>query len=147
MLVKTALLKQSIEKVKATQTLDAADMRFRKMDIDQFGLRCFNALFHDREISGVQIANSLLQLPTYYKLNYNFDRVNLWWLRRYVRMAIESIGLLFDNSSESIGEEECTFQPKDTAPVSHFDNYKWCGPDLAHLALFEYCILVEIKRS
>ncbi len=146
MLVKAALLKQSIEKAKATQTPDAADMRFRKMDMDQFALRCFNTLSHDREISGVQIANSLLQLPTYYTLNYNFVHVNLWWLRRYVRMAIESIGSLFDSSSDSIGEEECTFQSKDTAPVSRFDNYKWRGLGLAHLTFFEYCMLVEIKR-
>ena len=109
MLIKAALLKQSIEKAKAITMPDAADLRIQKKDMDQFALRCFNTLSHDREISGVQIANSLLQLPTYYTTNYNFVRVNLWWLRRYVRMAIESIGLLSDNSSESIGEEQCTF--------------------------------------
>jgi hypothetical protein len=146
MLVKAALLKQSIEKAKATQTPDATDMRFRKMDMDQFTLRCFNTLSHDREISGVQIANSLLQLPTYYTTNYNFVQVNLWWLRRYVRTAIEPIRSLSDNSSESIGEEQCAFQPKDTAPVSRFDNYKWRGPDLARLTFFEYCMLVQIKK-
>ncbi|KAH7120149.1 hypothetical protein B0J13DRAFT_166144 [Dactylonectria estremocensis] len=145
MLVKAALLKQSMDKAKATQTPDAADMRFRKMDMDQFALRCFNTLSHDREISGVQIANSLLQLPTYYTRNYNFVQVNLWWLRRYVRTAIESTGSLFDGSPEFTGEEECAFQPKDTAPVSRFDNYRWRGPDLAHLTFFEYCMLVDVK--
>src|SRR2546423_1553450 len=146
MLVKAALLKQSMDKARTTQTPDAADMRFRKMDMDQFALRCFNTLSHDREISGVQIANSLLQLPTYYTRNYNFVQVNLWWLRRYVQTAIESTGSLFDGSPEFTGEEECTFQPRDTAPVSRFDNYKWRGPDLADLSFFEYCMLVDVKR-
>src|SRR5204862_521258 len=76
---KAALLKQSIEKAKATQTPDAADMRFREIDMDKFALRCFNTLSHDREISGVQIANSLLQLPTYTNLVTiveNFSEVN-----------------------------------------------------------------------
>jgi hypothetical protein len=69
MLVKAALLKQSIEKAKATLTPDANDLRIRKKDMDQFALRCFNTLSHDREISGGQIASSLLQLPTYYTGN------------------------------------------------------------------------------
>jgi len=56
-------------------------MRIRKKDMDQFALRCFNTLSHDREISGVQIASSLRQLPTYYTVNDNFVQVNLWWLR------------------------------------------------------------------
>jgi hypothetical protein len=78
MLVNASLLKQSIEKAKATLTPDANDLRIRKKDMDQFALRCFNTLSHDREISGVQIASSLLQLPTYYTGSYNFVQVNLW---------------------------------------------------------------------
>lgn len=77
MLVKAALLKQSINKAKATLTPNANDLRIRKKDIDQFALRCFNTLSHDQEISGVQITSSLLQLPTYYTDNYNFVQVNL----------------------------------------------------------------------
>ncbi|PVH69294.1 hypothetical protein DL98DRAFT_505961, partial [Cadophora sp. DSE1049] len=79
MLVKAALLKRSIEQAKVTLTPDANDLRIRKKDMDQFALRCFNTLSHDREISGVQIASSLLQLPTYYTGNYIFVQVNLWW--------------------------------------------------------------------
>jgi hypothetical protein len=104
--------------------------------MDHFALRCFNSLSHDREISGVQIANSLLQLPTYYTENYNFVSVNLWWLRKYVRIAIES-------ASDSISEEQCAFQPDNNFPISRFDNCKWRGPDLSHLSFFEYCMLVQ----
>jgi len=147
MLLKAALLKQSIEKAKANPAPDATDLRIRNKDMDQFALRCYNTLSHEREISGVQIANSLLQLPTYYTRNYNFVQVNLWWLRRYVRMAIESIESLDGNSPDSIAEEQCTFQPGNAAPISRFDNYKWRGPELADLTFFEYCMLVQVKRS
>ena len=80
MVLKAALLKESIEKANATQTPNAVDMRLQKKGTDDFVLRCFNSLSHDREISGVQVASSLLQLPTYYTSNYNFVQVNLWWL-------------------------------------------------------------------
>jgi hypothetical protein len=143
MLLKAALLKDSIEKAKASLTPDAKDLRLREMDMDRFSLRCFNSLSNDREISGVQIASSLLQLPTYYTHNDKFVQVNLWWLRRYVRMAIESIEALSDSSSVSVGEEQCAYQPEETAPVSRFDNYKWRGPVLACLNYFEYCMLVQ----
>jgi hypothetical protein len=114
--------------------------------MDQFLLRCFNTLSRDREISGVQIASSLLGLPTHYTENDNFVQVNLWWLRRYVRTAMESIDLLTNASSESIAEEQCPLQRGDQGPVSRFDNYKWRGPSLAHLTFFEYCMLVQVKR-
>ena len=88
MLIKAALLKRSIEKAKSTLTPDAIDLRIRKKDMNQFALRCFNSLSHDREISGVQIASSLLQLPNFYTNNYNFVQISLWWLRRYVRATM-----------------------------------------------------------
>jgi hypothetical protein len=147
MLVKAALLKQSIEKAKATLTPDANDLRIRKKDMDQFALRCFNTLSHDREISGVQIASSLLQLPTYYTSNYNFVQVNLWWLRKYVRAAVDLAESLGDGATDLMEEEQCAYRPGDTVPVSRFDNYKWRGPHLAHLPFFEYCMLVQTKNA
>jgi hypothetical protein len=44
-----------------------------------------------------------------------------------------------------MGEEQCTYQAGDKAPVSRFDNYKWRGPHLAGLAFFEYYMLVRTK--
>jgi hypothetical protein len=145
MLVKAALLKRSIEKAKATLTPDATDVRIRKKDMDQFALRCFNTLSHDREVSGVQIASSLLQLPTYYTRNYNFVQVNLWWLRRYMQAAIQSNEPAADSSSDPMSEEQCAYPPGDKTPVSRFDNYKWRGLHLACLSFFEYCMLVQTK--
>ena len=145
-LVKAALLKRSIEDAKAAKAPTAQDLRISRKDMDQFSLRCFNTLSHDREISGVQIASSLLQLPNYYTENYNFVQINLWWLRRYVRGAMELIEPLPGDSSDPMGEEHCAYQTGDNAPSSRFDNYKWRGPDLALLSLFEYCMLVQTKR-
>ncbi|KAF9884384.1 hypothetical protein FE257_001840 [Aspergillus nanangensis] len=127
MVAKAALLKQSIENAKVAEPPTATDLRLRDKGVNNFALRCFNALSHDREISGVQVASVLLQLPTYYTINYNFIRINLC------------------PSSDPMAEEPCTYERGDTAPVSVFDNYKWRGPHLASLALFEYCMLVKTK--
>ena len=90
MIIKAALHRQAIEKAKTTLTPDATDLRLRENGMDGFAHRCFNALSHDREISGVQIASSLLQLPEYYTKNDNFVQVNIWWLRKYIQKAIKS---------------------------------------------------------
>lgn len=147
MLVKAALLKQMIEKAKDALTPDASDLRIRKKDMDQFALRCSNTLSHDREVSGVQIASSLLQLPTYYTSNYNFVQVNLWWLRRYVRAAVDLAESLGDDETSLMDEEKCAYRPGDKVHVSRFDNYKWRGLHLAHLPFFEYCMLVQTKNA
>lgn len=60
--------------------------------------------------------------------------------------AIQSTPLPADGPSDSMGEEQCTYQAGDRAPMSRFDNYKWRGPQLAHLSLFEYCMLVQTKN-
>ncbi|OKO97720.1 ATP-dependent DNA helicase PIF1 [Penicillium subrubescens] len=143
---KAALLKHSIEKAKVAEPPTATDLRLRQKGVNNFALRCFNALSHDREISGVQVASVLLQLPTYYTINYNFTRINLWWLRRYIRAIIQPASVQSSASPDPIAEEPCAYETGDTAPVSIFDNYKWRGPHLAPLALFEYCMLVKTKH-
>ncbi|KAI3286470.1 hypothetical protein DTO002I6_8141 [Penicillium roqueforti] len=143
---KAALVRHSIEKAKVAEPPTATDLRLREKGMGNFALRCFNALSHDREISGVQVASVLLQLPTYYTVNYSFTRINLWWLSRYVRAVIHSDNLDSSRSSDPVAEEPCIYETGDTAPVSIFDNYKWRGPHLAPLALFEYCMLVKTKN-
>jgi hypothetical protein len=144
---KAALLKQSIEKAKVAEPPTATDLRLREKGVNNFALRCFNALSHDREISGVQVASSLLQLPTHYTISYSFVRFNLWWLRRYIRAIILPDNLESSHSSDPIAEEPCAYETGDTAPVSIFDNYKWRGSHIARLALFEYSMLVKTKNT
>ncbi|KAJ5761308.1 hypothetical protein N7520_008464 [Penicillium odoratum] len=143
---KAALLKQRIDRAHATESPTTTDLRLRQQGLDKFALRCFNTLAHDREISGVQVASILLNLPTYYTVSYNFNRINLWWLRRYVRQIIEPTNVDNGESSSPMKEERCAYEAGRTAPISIFDNYKWRGPYLACLTLFEYCMLVRPRH-
>jgi Helitron helicase-like domain at N-terminus/PIF1-like helicase len=145
-LVKAALLKRTIESAKAAVDPTADDLRIRMKDMDQFALRCFNTLSHDREISGVQIASSLLQLPDHYTENDNFVQVNLWWLRHHVRATMESTAPSA-NDSTPLDDEQCVYQPGDKVPSSRFDNYNYRGPLLSDLSFFEYHMLVQSKRK
>ncbi|KAI2734368.1 hypothetical protein DTO013F2_10324 [Penicillium roqueforti] len=146
MIAKGALLKQAIEKAKTAVPPTATDLRLRERDMDNFALRCFNSLAHEREVSGVQVASTLLHLPSYYTVNSKFVRVNLWWLRHYVSDLRRQTGTDHD-SSAGIADEPCAFQTGDVVPVSLFDNYKWRGFDLAAFSLFEYCMLVQIRKK
>ncbi|KAJ5318263.1 hypothetical protein N7476_004683 [Penicillium atrosanguineum] len=147
MVTKAALLKQMIERANAAPTPTMADSRLRQTGMDKFALRCFNSLSQDREVSGVQVASMLLQLPSYYTLNYNFTRINLWWLRRYVRSIIPTGQSRRDPlPSDTIGEEPCNYDQSAPAPANIFDNYKLRGNLLSCLSIFEYCMIVRTKR-
>jgi hypothetical protein len=74
---KAALLKQAIDRASSNPSPTLADVRLRQKGIDKFALRCFNSLTQDREVGGMQVASTLLQLLSYYTLNYNFTRLNL----------------------------------------------------------------------
>ena len=145
-LLKAALLKRAIENAKTTITPDARDLQIQKKDMDQFALRCFNSLSHDREISGVQIASSLLQLPTYYTTNYNFVQINLQQLQQYLHTIIQPIDLATGNCSNPIQDKQCPYKIRDNVLVSRFNNYKQRSLLLAYLSFFEYCMLVQTKN-
>lgn len=147
MVTKAALLKQMIERASEAPAPTTADSRLRQRGMDKFALRCFNSLSQDREMSGVQVASMLLQLPSYYTLNYNFTRINLWWLRRYVRSIIPPQQSRRDVLlSDTIGEEPCNYDQAAPAPANIFDNYKLRGNLLSCPSIFEYCMIVRTKR-
>ncbi|KAL2801994.1 hypothetical protein BJX63DRAFT_426386 [Aspergillus granulosus] len=77
MVTKAALMKQAIDHANNTQAPTTIDLQLRQRGMDNFALRCFNSLSQDCEVSGVQVASTLLQLPSYYTINYNFTRINL----------------------------------------------------------------------
>ncbi|CEO59598.1 hypothetical protein PMG11_04270 [Penicillium brasilianum] len=143
---KAALLKQMIDRATFTPAPTTADIRLRQRGMDKFALRCFNSLSQDREISGVQVASTLLQLPSYYTLNYNFTRINLWWLRRYVRSMVPLEHPRDSLPSDTIREEPCSYDRGVAAPANIFDNYRWRGNLLSSLSIFEYCMIVRTKR-
>jgi hypothetical protein len=127
-LVKAALLKQSIDKANATETPTSSNLRLREKGIDKFALRCFNSFSNDR---------ALLQLPTFYTINDKFVPIDLWWLRRYIRATIYAEDPSNDNASFPT-DEAC-----ESGSVSVFDNYKWHGRLQASLSPYQYTMLVQ----
>lgn len=146
MVTKAALLRQMIDPASSNDSPTTTDLRVKQNGMNNFALRCFNSLSQDREISGVQVASTLLQLPSYYTLNYNFTRINLWWLRQYVRAVIQPEQTQHPSSTNAIAEEPCNYDHVAAAPTSIFDNYKFRGNLLCPLSIFEYCMLVRTKR-
>ena len=77
----TALLKADIEKA-----LEAADPTpsqhwLCECGYKQSALQCFNALSHDQDVSAVQVASMLLDLPRKYTPNDKTWCINLWSLQ------------------------------------------------------------------
>ena len=147
LLAKAALLKQSIEKAKTTEAPTPSDLRLREKGMDKFAQRCFNTLACDREISGVQVASTLLQLPTFYTVNSNFISINLWWLRWHIRSIVGFRATEREGNSLPTEEEPCRYEAGEKTPVTLFDNYRCRGPLLASLSLYEYCMLVQTRNQ
>jgi hypothetical protein len=49
------------------------------------------------------------------------------------------------DTSEPMGEEQCTYKTGDRGPVSLFDNCRCREPVLSHISFFTYCMLVQTK--
>ncbi|OJJ51893.1 hypothetical protein ASPSYDRAFT_37735 [Aspergillus sydowii CBS 593.65] len=106
---KAALLRQAIESANNTPSPTRADLRLRQKGLDNFALRCFNSLSHDREVSGVHVASTLLGLPSYYTLHHNFIRINLWSLRQHIR-SLTHLHRPSETSSAALTEETVTLE-------------------------------------
>ena len=139
-LLKAALLKDCAEIAKNSPEQDVGN----NDTVTNFLLRNFNMLSQDREVSGVQIASSLLQLPSYYTAHDNFVGVYLPSLRQHVRDAITSFQFRPD---DDVNNEQCLLgEGTDSRPVSRFDDYKWRGDDLS-LCFYEYSIIARTTPS
>jgi hypothetical protein len=104
-----------------------------------FCLRVFNRMSHDKEVNGVQVASSLLQLPTYYTPPTELHRINLYYLRRRLQALVQRC-----DDEEGRREGQVTVHLHRNFRVSVFDDYRWRGSDLKDLCLYEY---VEIVRK
>jgi hypothetical protein len=87
-LVKAALLSDSMKQI-AGRSQPTENTGF--LQDSKFLLRLYNALAHDQEISGVQIASDLLQLPSYYTNTVKFVHINLWSLRQCLRSLLQPL--------------------------------------------------------
>ena len=131
-LVKGALIADSIKSAGG----DIANTNDLQQD-SKFLLRWYNSLAHDQEISGVQIANSLLQLPAHYTNFKKFVHFNLWRLRVTIR------SLLNISNPNDIENDRYMLHPHAKTPINRFDNYRWRGSLLEDYSFWEYNMLVD----
>ena len=134
-LIKAALITDSMKSVNRGQS-DTQDNLWQD---PKFLLRLYNALAQDQEISGVQIANSLLQYPNHYTNFANFSYTNLWSLRQCIRSLLQPP----TERTDTLGDESCFLHVGNPNPVNSFDNYRFRGQLLADYCFYEYSMLVR----
>ena len=66
MVTAAAVSKDSQERAKAATEANDEERNASEIAMRNFALRIFNCMSLHREVSGVQVASSLLRLPTYY---------------------------------------------------------------------------------
>jgi len=143
MVTAAAILKKTLEQASQLQETERTDEDHRVLGkgMTNFSLRVFNRMCHDREVSGVQVASSLLQLPEYYTPHTELRRINLY----YLRQRFEAIIQASTNSCEA-DDEQVTLSSKEKGS-SIFDDYRWRGSDFSHLCLYEYVKFVRKRLA
>jgi hypothetical protein len=129
MVTVVAVIKESQERVKATtkandEERDAGEIT-RRMSLD-------------KEVSSMQVASSLLQLPTYYDPRSESRHINLHYLRR----RFESL-ICRSNGDYAINEEDIAITSAMRAQTSVFDDYRCRGAMLRPLCINQYVKLVR----
>ena len=105
----------------------------RMIDIDKFAFRAFNYLTYDCAISGLLIANTLLDFPKYYSSERAIKRVNLWVLcYRFSQVIFETV------DKEDIVDSFVGFDKSPDIPSSIFDGYQFRGPELEIYLFYNY---------
>jgi Helitron helicase-like domain at N-terminus/PIF1-like helicase len=133
MVMNAAMIRKSLDQQNEQNTERTALDKARR----NFCLRVFNRMSHDKEVSGVQVASCLLQLPTYYTPRTELHRINLYHLRRRLRSLIQRA-----DDGESRADEQVAIQLGRNSHASSFDDYKWRGPRLKSLCLYEYAKVI-----
>ena len=139
LILTASMVKRTLEDAKAATEPSEQQLRIRRQDMDKFALRAFNRLAQDREISGPQVASSLLNLPDYYTLPTKIRRLNLGQLRR----RFEHINVANPVAFEQ-GEEPARVTGAEKAPRSVFDHYHYRGPPFSKFCLYDYVKLVTV---
>lgn len=146
MVTSAAILRRALEDAEQAPDPNHNERAALNKGMSKFCLRVFNRMSHDREISGVQVASSLLQLPTYYTPDTEVMRINLYYLRRrfpsIVRGFTDNYGV--DEEQVSIATSS---NVSSSVSASIFDDYRWRGPDLNHLCLYEYVKMVRKRPA
>src|SRR6202046_1238860 len=141
MVMTAAMMRKTLEQAgKASDPSDAERIALEK-GMRNFSLRVFNRMSHDKEVSGVKVASSLLQLPGYYTPPTELRRINLYYLRRRFEALIQR-----SDDEEGTNEEQEAINLNRNFRASIFDDYRWRGSDLKDLCLYEYIKVIR-KRA
>jgi hypothetical protein len=141
---------QQIQYVQGADTQNIQQAQYvqepHRVDWSKFALRLYNRFAREREISGVTIANHILQQPAFFlplgeqrKVN-----INLFW----VRYEVTRIAALCQESElleelEETGENQyTTFTANSGQPTTIYDKYRYRGSELQELCFYEYCCQV-----
>jgi hypothetical protein len=141
MVMAASVIKEGLERAKSAANASDKEKENLEKGTLNFSLRVFNRMALDREVSGVQVASSLLKLPDYYAPRSELRRINLYYLRRRFEALIRR-----STDDDGINEERVSVTWATRAKISIFDDYKYRGAVLKSLCLYEYVKLVR-KRS
>src|SRR5436309_10702404 len=141
MVMTAAIIRKTLEQAEQASTLTNEGKIALEKGIVNFSLRVFNRMSHDKEVSGVQVASSLLQLPAYYTPHTELHRINLYYLRRRLQALIQR-----SDDEEDRNEEQVAIRLNGNFHVSVFDDYRWRGSELKDLCLYEYVKIIR-KRA
>ena len=80
MVMTAAMMRKTLEQAEQASNPSNAEKIALEKGMMNFSLRVFNRMSHDKEVSGVQVASSLLQLPAYYTPHTELHHINLYYL-------------------------------------------------------------------
>jgi Helitron helicase-like domain at N-terminus len=141
MVMTAAMMRKTLEQARQASNPSDAERIALEKGMRNFALRVFNRMSHDKEVSGVQVASSLLRLPTYYTPPTELHRINLHYLRRRLQAFVQHC-----DDEEGRREEQVAVHLNRNFRLSVFDDYRWRGSDLKDLCLYEYVKIIR-KRA
>jgi hypothetical protein len=135
MVMAAAMIRKTLEQAERAPHPSNAEEIALKKGMAKFSLRAFNRMFHDREVSGVQVASSLLQLPAYYSPHTELHHINLHYLRRRFQALIQC-----SDNEDGRNEEHITINLNGSFRISIL---RMEGSDLRDLCLYEYVKVIR----
>ena len=131
-------------------TCNEQQEREQRLDWSNFALRIYNRFAREREISGVAVANHLLQQPAFFLPlgNQRKVNINLFWVKFEVaRIAcLSRDSELTEDLQQTSHDQYSTFTANRRQPTTMYDNYRYRGTELADICFFEYCCQVQVRN-
>jgi hypothetical protein len=160
LVIRAAVLRLSLEQVQA-DTLTGSDpeplnndsrSQRSKCDVDwsKFALRLYNRFAREHEISGVTIANHILQQPAFFLPHGEQRKVNINLLRvrfEVMRLAMSSdCPELREILEETDRNQYSEFSSNQVTFYMLYDNYRYRGQELSAICFYEYCSQIQVVK-